>query len=153
MTNSKAIQFFNSLRPVTIGFDNVFDHFEHMLDTDINGMARVNVPNYPPYNIVKTGQFTYDIELALAGYSKSDVAVDYADNQLTIKSVKDEQTKEVEENEGMLHKGIAKRFFSKSFTIADDVEVKGAELKDGLLKVRLEKIVPEGKKPRTIKIK
>ena len=113
----------------------------------------LRVPNYPPYNIVKTGQFTYDIELALAGYSKSDVAVDYADNQLTIKSVKDEQTKEVEENEGMLHKGIAKRFFSKSFTIADDVEVKGAELKDGLLKVRLEKIVPEGKKPRTIKIK
>ena len=53
----------------------------------------------------------------------------------------------------MLHKGIAKRFFSKTFTIADDVEVKGAELKDGLLKVRLEKIVPEGKKPRTIKIK
>ena len=149
MTNSKAIQFFNSLRPVTIGFDNVFDHFEHMLDTDMG----LRVPNYPPYNIVKTGQFTYDIELALAGYSKSDVAVDYADNQITIKSVKDEQTKEVEENEGMLHKGIAKRFFSKSFTIADDVEVKGAELKDGLLKVRLEKIVPEGKKPRTIKIK
>ena len=83
MTNSKAIQFFNSLRPVTIGFDKVFAHFEQMLDTDME----LRVPNYPPYNIVKTGQFTYDIELALAGYSKSDVAVDYADYQLTIKSV------------------------------------------------------------------
>ena len=148
MTN-RALSIFNQLRPVSVGFDSIFDHFERMFDDDF----RLPTANYPPYNIVKTGQFTYDIELALAGYSKSDVAVDYADNQLTIKSVKDEQTKEVEENEGMLHKGIAKRFFSKSFTIADDVEVKGAELKDGLLKVRLEKIVPEGKKPRTIKIK
>ena len=102
---------------------------------------------------VKTGKYTYDIEVALAGYSKKDIAVNFENSILSIKSVKDEQTKEVEENEGMLHKGIAKRFFSKTFTIADDVEVKGAELKDGLLKVRLEKIVPEGKKPRTIKIK
>ena len=79
MTNSKAIQFFNSLRPVTVGFDSMFDNFEHMLDTDFTRMG-----NYPPYNIVKTGKFTYDIELALAGYSKNDVSVDYADNVLTI---------------------------------------------------------------------
>ena len=148
MTNSKAIQFFNSLRPVTVGFDSMFDNFEHMLDTDFTRMG-----NYPPYNIVKTGKFTYDIELALAGYSKNDVTVDYADNVLTIKSNKDEQTKEVEDNDGILHKGIAKRYFSKSFTVAEDCEVKGAELKDGLLKVSLEKIVPDSKKPRTIKIK
>jgi molecular chaperone IbpA len=148
MTNSKAIQFFNSLRPVTVGFDSMFDNFEHMLDTDFTRMG-----NYPPYNIVKTGKFTYDIELALAGYSKNDVSVDYADNVLTIKSNKDEQTKEVEDNDGILHKGIAKRYFSKSFTVAEDCEVKGAELKDGLLKVSLEKIVPDSKKPRTIKIK
>jgi len=148
MTNSKAIQFFNSLRPITVGFDSMFDNFEHMLDTDFTRMG-----NYPPYNIVKTGSFTYDIELALAGYSKNDVSVDYADNVLTIKSNKDEQTKEVEDNDGILHKGIAKRYFSKSFTVAEDCEVKGAELKDGLLKVSLEKIVPDSKKPRTIKIK
>ena len=69
------------------------------------------------------------------------------------KSIKDEQTKEVEENEGMLHKGIAKRYFSKAFTIAEDVEVKGAELKDGLLKVSLERIIPDHKKPKTIVVK
>ena len=90
--------------------------------------------NYPPYNIVKTGKHTYDVEVALAGYGKKDIDVTYEDGMLTIKSIKDKETKEVEDNEGMLHKGIAKRMFSKSFTIADDVVVKGAELKDGLLK-------------------
>ena len=74
-------------------------------------------------------------------------------NTLTIKSVKDESEKEVEENDGILHKGIAKRMFTKSFTIADDVEIKGAELKDGLLSVSMERIIPENKKARTIQIK
>lgn len=150
MTNSKAIQFFNNLRPISVGFDSVFDTFEHMLDQDFN-LPRGS--NYPPYNIVKTGKLTYDIEIALAGYSKNDVSVEYADNVLSVVSKKDEETNEVEDNNGILHKGIAKRNFSKTFTIADDVEVKNAELKDGLLRVSLEKIVPEGKKPRTIKIK
>jgi molecular chaperone IbpA len=74
--------------------------------------------------------------------------VDYADNFLTIKSVK----KDVDETSNVIHKGIARRYFSKAFTVADDVEVKGAELKDGLLKVSLERILPEGKKARSIKI-
>ena len=150
MTNSKAIQVFNKLRPISVGFDSVFDQFESMLDTDLN-FPRVS--NYPPYNIRKTGKLTYDIEVALAGYSKEDVSVEYADNVLTIVSKIDQETQEVEDNDGVLHKGIAKRNFSRTFTIADDVEVKGAELKDGLLRVSLVKIVPEGKKPRTIKIK
>ena len=147
MTN-KAIQLFNQLRPVTIGFDNVFDHFERMFEDDFRGLS---VPNFPPYNIVKTGKNSYDIELALAGYSKKDISIDFEDGILNIKSIKDE--KEDKEDDGVIHKGIAKRYFSKSFTIADDVEIKGAELKDGLLKVSLEKIVPESKKARTIEIK
>ena len=89
----------------------------------------------------------------MAGYSKKDIDVSLEEGVLTIKSIKDEQEKEVEDNNGILHKGIAKRYFSKSFTIADDVEVKGAELKDGLLKVSLERIVPEHKQPRTIEVK
>ena len=88
-----------------------------------------------------------------AGFNKKDIDVTYEDGMLTIKSIKDKETKEVEDNEGMLHKGIAKRMFSKSFTIADDVVVKGAELKDGLLKVSMERIIPEAKKARTITIK
>ena len=149
MTN-KALSIFNQLRPVTIGFDNVFDHFERMFEDDFRVLS---VPNFPPYNIVKTGKNTYDVELALAGYSKKDIDVSLEEGVLTIKSIKDADEKEVEDNEGILHKGIAKRFFSKSFTIADDVEVKGAELKDGLLKVSLERIIPEHKQPKTIEVK
>ena len=141
---NKALSIFNQLRPISIGFDDVFDHFERMFDSD------VSVVNYPPYNIVKTGPEKYDIEVALAGYSKDDIRVDYSENQLTIKSVKEDKKGE---EEGVLHKGIAKRFFSRTFTIADDVEVKDAELKDGLLKVSLKRIVPEGKEARQINIK
>jgi molecular chaperone IbpA len=106
---------------------------------------------FPFYNIVKTGDTTYNIEVALAGYTKKDIKVDYADNLLTIKSVK--EVKDSKESNGVIHRGIAKRYFSKAFTIADDVEIKGAELKDGLLKVSLNKILPEGKKPRKIEVK
>ena len=143
-----GLSIFNQLRPVTVGFDNMFDHFESMFDGDVFSVPTVN---FPPYNIVKTGDFTYDVELALAGYSKDDITVDYADNVLTVKSIK--KSDESNAEEGILHRGIAKRYFSKAFTIADDVEVKGAELKDGLLKISMERIIPEGKKPRSIDIK
>ena len=147
MTN-RALSIFNQLRPVSIWFDNIFDHFEKMFDDD-DGF-RFPMINYPPYNIVKTGTYTYDIEVALAGYNKKEIAVEYADGLLTIKSIKEEKS---DDKKGVIHKGIAKRYFSKSFTIADDIKIEGAELKDGLLKVYLMKIVPEGKKPKTITVK
>jgi len=151
MTNHKAIHsIFTGLKPFTVGFDDMFAHFDHMVD-HLPHMTAAN--SYPPYDIVKTGSLTYDIQVALAGYSKKDISVSFEDNILKIGSVKSKEEKEVEDNEGVLHKGIAKRSFSKGFTIADDVEVKGAELKDGLLKVSLEKIVPDHKKARTISIK
>ena len=129
MKNNLSI--FNNLRPLTVGFDDMFDHFEHMMD---DGFFRTGA-NFPPYNIVKTGENTYDVELALAGFNKDDV-------------------EEVEKyDNGVLHRGISKRFFSKSFTIANDVEVKGAELKDGLLKVSMERIIPDHKKAKSIDIK
>ena len=145
---NKSLSIFNQLRPFTVGYDNVFDRFESMFDND---HFFSTTSNYPPYNLVKTGDYTYDIELALAGFGKKDIDVNYADSQLTIKSIKDEKAEE--DADGVLHKGISKRQFSRTFTIADDVEVKGAELKDGLLKVSLEKIIPDSKKPRTIQIK
>ena len=119
------------------------DHLPHMTAAN----------SYPPYDIVKTGSLTYDIQVALAGYSKKDISISFEDNILKIESVKSKDEKEVEDNEGVLHRGIAKRNFSKGFTIADDVKIIGAELKDGLLKVSLEKIVPDHKKARTINIK
>ena len=145
---NKSLSIFNQLRPFTVGYDNVLDRIESMFDND---HFFSTTSNYPPYNIVKTGDYTYDIELALAGFGKKDIDVNYADSQLTIKSIKDEKAEE--DADGVLHKGISKRQFSRTFTIADDVEVKGAELKDGLLKVSLEKIIPDSKKPRTIQIK
>ena len=147
MTN-KALSIFNQLRPVTIGFDNVFNQFERMFDTQFDS---ISVPNFPPYNIVKTGDNKYDVELALAGFNKKDIDVTVEDGTLTIKSIVKEAKDKKED--GVIHKGIAKRYFSKSFTIADDVEVKGAELKDGLLKVSLERIIPESRKAKTISIK
>ena len=149
MKNNLSI--FNNLRPLTVGFDDMFDHFEHMMD---DGFFRTG-GNFPPYNIVKTGENTYDVELALAGFGKDDIIVEYKENQLTVKSKpnKDSADEVDKYDEGVLHRGISKRFFSKSFTIANDVEVKGAELKDGLLKVSMERIIPEHKKAKLIDIK
>jgi molecular chaperone IbpA len=149
MTNTKALNIFNQLRPVTVGFDNAFDHFERMFDTDF----LTTMPSFPHYNIVKTAENKYNVELALAGYSKKDIEIELKEGVLTIKSVKSKEEKEVEDNNGVLHQGIAKRYFSKAFTIADDVEVKGAELKDGLLKISMERIIPEHRKAKTINIK
>ena len=146
MTN-KALSIFNQLRPLSVGFDDVFDHFESMFDGPTISIGS----NYPPYNIVKTGSNKFDIEVALAGFNKKDIDVTVEDGILTIKSIVKEAKDKKED--GVIHKGIAKRMFSKSFTIADDVEVKGAELKDGLLKVSLERIIPESRKAKTISIK
>ena len=146
---SKNLSIFNQLRPVTIGFDPIFDRFERMIDADFLNTPSVN---YPPYNIVKTGDYTYDIELALAGFNKKDIDVEYNDGVVTVKSIHETQTDE-DTNGSVLHRGISKRHFTKAFQIADDVEVKGAELMDGLLRISLERIIPESKKPRSIEVK
>jgi len=147
MTN-KALSIFNQLRPLSVGFDDVFDQFESMFNHSID---TVNVPNYPPYNIVKTGEHKFDIEVALAGFNKKDINVSVENGLLTIESKQEEKSKDKDGE--VIHKGISKRYFKRTFTIADDVEVKGAELKDGLLKVSMEKIIPESKKLKTITIK
>ena len=130
----------------------MFDRFEHMMNDEF---FTVPSTNYPPYNIVKTGDYTYDIELALAGFGKDDIDVKYEDGVVTVKSKPNKDpADEVEKyDDGMLHRGISKRHFAKSFTIADDVQVNGAELKDGLLKISMERIIPEGKKARSIEVK
>ena len=148
MTKSH-LSIFNQLSPVTVGFDPIFDRFESMFDD--NFFANQTHQNYPPYNIMKTGDYTYNIEIALAGFSKKDIDVSYEDGVITVKSI--QEAKQDGDQSGVLHKGISKRMFTKSFSIADDVEVKGAELKDGLLTISLERIIPESKKPRTIEIK
>ena len=149
MTN-KALSIFNRLRPVSVGFDSIFDHFGSMWDDDfINDIQ----PSYPPYNIVKSGKNTYDIEVALAGFNKKDINVEVENGMLTIETKQSEKETDKDEDGKVLHKGISKRYFKRSFTIANDVKVKGAELKDGLLRVSMEKIVPEEMKLKTIQVK
>ena len=150
MTN-KSLSIFNQLRPVTVGFVPVFDRFERMFEDDFFNAPTFN-SNYPPYNIVKTGDYTYNIELALAGFGKKDIDVSYENGMVTVKSIQEAKSED-KETDGVLHRGISKRQFTKSFSIADDVEVKGAELKDGLLSISLERIIPESKKARSIEVK
>ena len=151
MTN-KALAIFNKLRPVSVGFDSVFDHFENMWDDDFFDLPSVTT-NYPPYNIVKSGNNKYDVEVALAGFNKKDINVNVGDGMLTIESKKEDKISDEDENGEVLHKGISQRYFKRSFSVADDVEVKGAKLEDGLLRVSMERKVPEARKLKTIDVK
>jgi len=146
---SKDLSIFNSLRPFSVGFDDMFDHFESLLG---NG-ALTTQSNYPPYNIRKAGKDKYAIEVALAGFNKDDVEVEYEDNLLTVKTKQVKKAVEKDEDGEVIHRGISQRSFARSFTISDDVKVNDAELKDGLLTITCEKIVPEAKKKRLIQIK
>ena len=146
---NKALSIFNQLRPLSVGFDDVFDQFESFFDSDL----RIPTINYPPYNIVKTGKNAYNIEVALAGFNKKDIDVSVEDGVLTIESKASDKDESKDEDGDTIYKGISKRYFKRQFTLSNDVEIKGAELKDGLLKVSMEKIVPESKKLKTIEIK
>ena len=146
---SKDLSIFNTLRPFSIGFDDMFDQFESMLG---NGGLTMQ-SNYPPYNIRKTGKDNYAIEVALAGFNKNDVEVEFEDNLLTVRTKVVDKSNEKTENSEIIHKGISQRQFARSFTIADDVRVNGAQLKDGLLTVSCERIIPEHKKRKLIEIK
>ena len=138
------LSIWNDLRPFSVGFDDLFDHFNNTLEYTVKQQT-----SYPPYNINKIDDLNYQIEMALAGFNRNDIEIKSALSQLTIKSVENDDKEEKE----TLHRGISKRKFSRTFTLADDIKVNGAELKDGMLLIDLEKIVPEEKKPRTIDIK
>ena len=146
---SKDLSIFNSLRPFSIGFDDMFDQFENMLGN--GGLSMQS--NYPPYNIRRAGQDKYSIEVALAGFSKNDVEVEFEDNLLTVRTKQVDKSENKNDDGEIIHKGISQRHFARSFTIADDVKVNGAQLKDGLLTIACERIIPEHKKRKLIEIK
>lgn len=134
----------NQFTPFSVGFDRVFDRLVDYGTTYETG-------GFPPYNIRKTDDFKHVIEIALAGFSKNEIEVVLTDGVLEIKSVNAITDKDP--NDGLVHKCIAKRAFTRKFTLADDIEVKDAKLENGLLVIDLEQIVPEHKKPKTIKVK
>ena len=149
MTRHELAQFSNwePFKPFSIGFDNLFNDFDRMLTFNSS-----SINHYPPYNIRKLNDTDYVIELAVAGFGKKDIEVKSVENTLTIKSV-DKKQEVLGKDESVIHQGISKRSFTRSFTVAEDVVVKGADLKDGLLSVKLERIIPEEKKPKFIDIK
>jgi molecular chaperone IbpA len=127
--------------PLFIGFDSIFNK--------LNQISKTEASNYPPYNLIKTGEDTYVIEIAVAGFDEKDFDVELHSGVLTIKA-------EVSDSVGVvtnyLHKGIAARSFVRKFTLADTIEVEGISLHQGILTVKLNNIIPEEKKPKKIPI-
>ena len=137
--NSFALDLFKD--PFFIGFDNDLKRLYNLHNT-------ANKQSYPPYDILKLDEDTYKISLAVAGFSKDDINVSVDSGTLIIKG----EIVEVTDAE-VVHKGIAGRKFTRSFALGEYIEVTGADLKDGMLHINVERIVPEEKKPRSIKIK
>lgn len=133
----------NALNRALIGFDTMFDQLERRFANQVQN-------NYPPHNIIRTGENTYLIEIAVAGFGKDEVSVSLENNELSIKGEKTEvdETAEIQ----YLHRGLASRNFVRVFPLAEHIEVKGAEIKDGILTVKLERIIPEELKPRIIEV-
>ena len=127
------------LNRALVGFDRIFN------DRLYNGNT-----NYPPYNILKHSEDSYGIEVAVAGFAKEEISVEVDQDQLTIRGVKDGS---LGTNVEYLHRGLAARDFEQTFTLAEYMEVKEAEVKDGMLKISIERIIPEALKPRQIEIK
>lgn len=130
-----------------VGFDTMVNQLTSEFFTD----SFQGTQNFPPYNIIKRDGTSYDIEMAVAGFAEEDLDIEYADNVLTVSSKNSDPFKDSKEPE-YVHKGISARQFTKKFSLADDVIVNDASMKNGMLTISMEKIVPEGKKKRSIKI-
>ena len=134
-----AIDSFGRFRPFAIGFDRFFE--------DIERVSSIN-DNFPPYNVIKSSEDSYLIELAVAGFNKDELNIEYKDAILTVTG--DNTTIQ---DLDFVHKGISERSFRRSWTLGEHVKVKSATVVNGLLVLSLEREIPESEKPQTIKIK
>jgi molecular chaperone IbpA len=139
----------------TFGRDlQLFDKFFVGFDEQMKRLQKAhddiakNIPNYPPYNIKKTGENTYVIEMAVAGFAKSEIEIEMDGDKLFIRGNTDESNAD----EQYLYRGLAARPFTRTFMLNDNVEVKTAAFVNGMLKVFLEHIIPEKNKPKRIEI-
>ena len=133
----------NALNRALVGFDKLFDTFETRFANQLSS-------NYPPHNIVKTDDTHYQIEIAVAGFKKEEISVEIEQDTLTVKG-ESESTNEAN-NRQYLHRGLSSRSFVRSWQLAEHMVVNGAEIKDGILTISLEYIIPEEKKARVIDI-
>jgi len=128
-----------NLSRALVGFDTIFNQHLHPTNS-----------NYPPHNIVKYSDSEYAIEIAVAGFSKNEITVEVDQDQLIVRGTQSETTPEGKE---YLHRGLASRNFEQAYTLAEYMEVRGAEVKDGMLIIEIQRIVPEALKPRLIEVK
>lgn len=131
-----------ALNRALVGFDRIFNDFEHRFANQIQN-------NYPPYNVLKRDEDNYEIQIAVAGFRKDEIELTVENNELTVKGTKFEEADTAE----YLHRGLAARNFERTWTLGQYLEVESAEIKDGLLVVKLVRHVPEALKPRRIDIK
>ncbi|SUZ81061.1 uncharacterized protein METZ01_LOCUS33915 [marine metagenome] len=141
MLNTTFDSIWRDISPFAVGFDRTFDTLELLAS------SRAKETNYPPYNIRKISEDQYAIELAVAGFEDKDIDIELVEETLTIKG-----NRPKEAGDGLLHQGLAARDFVKKFVLSDDMEIKGAALSNGMLYVGLERIIPDEKKPRKIKL-
>jgi len=136
-----TLDMFRDLDRFFVGFDDQYNRFAKMHDD-----LTKNIPNYPPYNIKKVEENKYVIELAVAGFAKSEIEVQLDGDYLIVSG------KTNEEQEHFIYRGIANRAFTRKFSIADSIVIKNAEMINGMLKIFLEKIVPDHRKPKKIEV-
>ena len=141
MINTTFDSLWRDISPFAVGFDRTFDTLALLAS------SRGKETNYPPYNIRKISEDQYTIELAVAGFEEKDIDIEIAEENLTING-----NRPKEAAEGLLHKGLATRDFVKKFVLSDDMKIKGAALANGMLYVGVERIIPDEKKPRKIKL-
>lgn len=146
ISSPSITRYFPNLEAWSVGFDREWRLLEELQNNLMGGTS-----SYPPYNIKQLDEDNYRIEMAVAGFSKSELRVELHNNQLTIEGSK--QSSEDSASQGFIYRGIAGRQFRQSFALADHVKVMGSELKDGILTIDLERDLPEEKKPRQIEIK
>jgi molecular chaperone IbpA len=140
--NNNALTRLDALNRALIGFDTMFDTMERRFANQVSN-------NYPPHNIIKTGENTYEIEVAVTGFEKNEIAVTVENNVLVIKG---ESITTEYQPEQYLHRGLATRDFAREFPLAEHIEVVGAEIKNGMLIVKLIRNIPESAKPKVIDI-
>jgi molecular chaperone IbpA len=138
MVSSFAMDLFKD--PFFIGFNRELDRF--------NNIQKVNTQAYPPYDLLKLDEDTYKLSLAVAGFSKENISVSVDNGTLVIKG----EIVDVVDAE-VVHKGIASRKFTRTFALGEYMEVTGAELKNGMLNIDINRVIPDDKKPKAIKIK
>lgn len=132
----------SALNRALVGFDRIFDDMERRFANQISS-------NYPPFNIAKVAENIYDISIAVTGFEKDEITVQIEANELTVRGERKQSTSQEPE---YLHRGLALRDFEKTFTLAEHMKVKKAEIKNGILLIQIEREIPEELKPRVIDI-